>query len=176
MADAESRSPESGAPDWTTRKPPRPSPPRRSASWKELLSERVPDHLRRQIETFENQTHLRRQGRIDEKVYAETRLRQGVYGQRYDNGQRHDGVEIDPLLVGMRATTGWAINDRFSPGCSQQSRIHPRRIADHGWRPTHYTRGRLVEVLNQGFFRRYLEWFPDKGGLKHCLERRVLAG
>jgi hypothetical protein len=25
---------------------------------------------------------------MDEKVFAETRLRRGVYGQRYDNGQR----------------------------------------------------------------------------------------
>ena len=30
-----------------------------------------------------------KQGKIDEKVFAETRLRRGAYGQRYDNGQRH---------------------------------------------------------------------------------------
>jgi len=30
---------------------------------------------------------------MDEKVFAETRLRRGVYGQRYDNGQRYDGKQ-----------------------------------------------------------------------------------
>ena len=40
---------------------------------------------------------LRKQGKIDEKVFAETRLRRGIYGQRYDNGQRHDGKLIQKL-------------------------------------------------------------------------------
>ena len=35
---------------------------------------------------------LRKQGKIEEKLFAETRLRRGAYGQRYDNGQRHDGT------------------------------------------------------------------------------------
>ena len=38
-----------------------------------------------------------RQNKIDEKVFAETRLRRGAYGQRYDNGQRHDGVQTQKL-------------------------------------------------------------------------------
>ena len=50
-----------------------------------------------EIETFESQIALRRQGKIDEKVFAETRLRRGVYGQRYDNGQRNDGTGPKPL-------------------------------------------------------------------------------
>jgi len=33
----------------------------------------------------------KRQGKLDDKIFAETRLRRGVYGQRYDNGQRDDG-------------------------------------------------------------------------------------
>ena len=41
---------------------------------------------------FDSQIELRRQDKIDEKVFAETRLRRGVYGQRYDNGQRNDGT------------------------------------------------------------------------------------
>ena len=40
---------------------------------------------------------LRKQGKIDEKVFAETRLRRGIYGQRYDNGQRHDGKRVQKL-------------------------------------------------------------------------------
>ena len=61
-------------------------------SWKRSLADRVPEDLANEIETFENQIELRKQGKIDEKVFAETRLRRGVYGQRYDNGQRNDGT------------------------------------------------------------------------------------
>ena len=61
-------------------------------TWKEALSDRMPRELADEIETFENQLALRRQGKLDEKVFAETRLRRGVYGQRYDNGQRNDGT------------------------------------------------------------------------------------
>jgi sulfite reductase (ferredoxin) len=63
-----------------------------SPTWKDHLHDRIVDHMAHNIDIFENQLVLRRQGKLDEKVFAETRLRQGVYGQRYDNGQRHDGV------------------------------------------------------------------------------------
>src|SRR5215831_9765637 len=39
----------------------------------------------------------RLQGKIEEKLFAETRLRRGCYGQRYDNGQRHDGEKTQKL-------------------------------------------------------------------------------
>ncbi|HEY2990024.1 MAG TPA: nitrite/sulfite reductase [Candidatus Binatia bacterium] len=42
---------------------------------------------------------MRKQGKIDERVFAETRLRRGIYGQRYDNGQRHDGQKIQKLRL-----------------------------------------------------------------------------
>ena len=61
-------------------------------TWKEQLEGRIPEELAAEIDTFESQIALRRQGKIDEKVFAETRLRRGVYGQRYDNGQRNDGT------------------------------------------------------------------------------------
>ena len=60
-------------------------------TWKQRLAGRTPADLAAEIDTFESQIALRRQGRIDEKVFAETRLRRGVYGQRYDNGRRNDG-------------------------------------------------------------------------------------
>src|SRR5688500_20018894 len=66
-------------------------------SWKETLTGRVPEQLGREIEQFEAQIALRKAGRIDEKVFAETRLRRGAYGQRYDNGFRHDGFETKML-------------------------------------------------------------------------------
>ncbi|MCG8418785.1 MAG: nitrite/sulfite reductase, partial [Proteobacteria bacterium] len=66
-------------------------------TWKAELAGVMPEDLAREIDIFETQMELRRQGKLDEKVFAETRLRRGVYGQRYDNGQRHDGVTTRTL-------------------------------------------------------------------------------
>lgn len=66
-------------------------------TWKELLAEAIPAELGREIDAFENQIDLKRRGKIDDKLFAETRLRRGVYGQRYDNGQRHDGIASQQL-------------------------------------------------------------------------------
>jgi sulfite reductase (ferredoxin) len=66
-------------------------------SWKEALAGRIPEELAREIDVFETEIELRRQGKLDEKIFAETRLRRGVYGQRYDNGQRHDGLKTQTL-------------------------------------------------------------------------------
>ena len=43
------------------------------------------------------QANLKKLGKVDDQLFAETRLRKGVYGQRYDNGQRHDGNETQKL-------------------------------------------------------------------------------
>jgi sulfite reductase (ferredoxin) len=66
-------------------------------NWKEKLGDKIPADLGREIDIFEQQMELRKHGKIDEKVFAETRLRRGIYGQRYDNGQRHDGKGIQRL-------------------------------------------------------------------------------
>jgi sulfite reductase (ferredoxin) len=65
--------------------------------WKQHLGDCIPAALAAEIDKFENEIHLRKQGKIDEKVFAETRLRRGAYGQRYDNGQRHDGQATQKL-------------------------------------------------------------------------------
>ncbi len=61
-------------------------------SWKARLAEQMPPELAREIDIYETQIGLKRQGKVEDKLFAETRLRRGVYGQRYDNGQRHDGT------------------------------------------------------------------------------------
>jgi sulfite reductase (ferredoxin) len=66
-------------------------------TWKDRLEGNMPPHLTKEIEEFELQIALRKQGKVDEKVFAETRLRRGVYGQRYDNGHRHDGIRTQGL-------------------------------------------------------------------------------
>jgi sulfite reductase (ferredoxin) len=59
--------------------------------WKEQLLVRMPPHLAKELDIFENEITLKKQGKIDDKIFAETRLRRGSYGQRYDNGERYDG-------------------------------------------------------------------------------------
>ena len=68
-----------------------------NARWKEALAGKLPEALGEEVEVFETEIGLRKSGKVDEKVFAETRLRRGVYGQRYDNGQRHDGKESKKL-------------------------------------------------------------------------------
>src|SRR5512146_2865694 len=75
-------------------------------TWKEKLGGKIPAELGREIDIFEQQMELRRQGKIDEKVFAETRLRRGIYGQRYDNGQRHDGRRVQKLRLAADVTKG----------------------------------------------------------------------
>src|SRR5487761_743065 len=61
------------------------------------LAGKMPEALAREIDIFETEIVLRKQGKIDERLFAETRLRRGVYGQRYDNGQRHNGKTVQRL-------------------------------------------------------------------------------
>jgi sulfite reductase (ferredoxin) len=65
--------------------------------WKDRLDGRMPEQLAREIDIFETEIELRKQGKLDEKLFAETRLRRGAYGQRYDNGQRSDGQKTQRL-------------------------------------------------------------------------------
>jgi sulfite reductase (ferredoxin) len=75
-------------------------------TWAEELEGRIPEVLGREIEIFSTQLELRRRGEVDERLFAETRLRRGVYGQRYDNGQRHDGVKNRNLPYREHPTKG----------------------------------------------------------------------
>ncbi len=61
--------------------------------WKTQLSARLDPKWREDIDNFETDILLKKRGKMEDKLFAETRLRMGAYGQRYDNGHRHDGVE-----------------------------------------------------------------------------------
>jgi len=65
--------------------------------WKARLAGHIEPALAAELDAFDNEVTLKRQGKIDDKIFAETRLRRGAYGQRYDNGQRHDGLESRKL-------------------------------------------------------------------------------
>lgn len=66
-------------------------------NWKELVGGSVPEERASEVDIFAGQLQLRKQNKVDEKVFAETRLRWGIYGQRYDNGQRYDGIQTQTL-------------------------------------------------------------------------------
>jgi len=74
--------------------------------WKEILQDKMDPAWAEEIDQFDSQVSLRKQGKLDEKVFAETRLRRGVYGQRYDNGKRHDGVAEQTLAFADVPTKG----------------------------------------------------------------------
>ena len=74
--------------------------------WKKLLQGRIAEPLASELDAFESEIELRKQGKIDEKIFAETRLRRGAYGQRYDNGQRHDGTASRKLPFADKPTKG----------------------------------------------------------------------
>src|SRR5438477_6864657 len=65
--------------------------------WQQQLAGRMPEALAREIDIFETEIVLRKQGKLEERLFAETRLRRGTYGQRYDNGQRHNGKTVQEL-------------------------------------------------------------------------------
>src|SRR5687768_11995903 len=72
--------------------------------WREQPLESPLPELVREIEIYETEIELRKQGKLDEKLFAETRLRRGAYGQRYDNGQRWDGKETQSLAFPSNAS------------------------------------------------------------------------
>jgi sulfite reductase (ferredoxin) len=75
-------------------------------SWKQILADRMVPEWADEIDLFQSQVELRKQGKLDEKVFAETRLRRGAYGQRYDNGKRHDGIAERSLDFADHPTKG----------------------------------------------------------------------
>src|SRR4029078_2948804 len=66
-------------------------------TWQDKLKSQIRPDWAEEIDVFDRQLQLRKLGKIEEKLFAETRLRRGAYGQRYDNGQRHDGVDTRKL-------------------------------------------------------------------------------
>jgi sulfite reductase (ferredoxin) len=86
------------------------------STWKQRLGAQMPEAWAREIDIFETQIDLRKKGKIEEKLFAETRLRRGVYGQRYDNGQRHDGVETQTLRWPSGDTTKGPMTMWDAPG------------------------------------------------------------
>ncbi len=74
--------------------------------WKQRLAGRIAEPMAAELDVYENEILLKKQGKMEDKVFAETRLRRGAYGQRYDNGQRHDGVAARKLTFPQALTKG----------------------------------------------------------------------
>ncbi|HVZ73020.1 MAG TPA: nitrite/sulfite reductase [Polyangia bacterium] len=87
-----------------------------SKTWKETLGAKIPEAWGREIDIFETQIELRKKNKIEEKLFAETRLRRGAYGQRYDNGQRHDGEKTQALVFPSGEITKGPVTMWDAPG------------------------------------------------------------
>jgi sulfite reductase (ferredoxin) len=101
-----------------------------SRTWKEVLGARVPEAWGREIDVFETQIGLRKKGKIEEKLFAETRLRRGAYGQRYDNGQRHDGEKTQLLVYPSKDITKGPSTLWDAPGMQRIKIPYGRLTAD----------------------------------------------
>jgi sulfite reductase (ferredoxin) len=84
--------------------------------WREQPAGEALPELIREIEIYETEIELRKQNKLDEKLFAETRLRRGAYGQRYDNGQRWDGKQTQSLPYRADAPTKGASTVWDAPG------------------------------------------------------------
>jgi len=73
--------------------------------WKQRQGAHIKQDLAAEIDVFEHEIALKKQGKIEDKVFAETRLRRGAYGQRYDNGQRYDGIASRQLKYPQETLT-----------------------------------------------------------------------
>src|SRR5690242_2261096 len=73
--------------------------------WKERLEGKMPPALARELDVFEAEISLKKIGKLEDRLFAETRLRRGSYGQRYDNGERHDGTKVQQMAYARRELT-----------------------------------------------------------------------
>ena len=103
-------------------------------NWKERLVAKMPEALAREVDIFETELELRKQGKLDERLIAETRLRRGIYGQRYDNGQRHDGNKVQKIAFPSGELTKGPHTIWDAPGCSV-SRFPAAGSTRSSWRP-----------------------------------------
>src|SRR5882724_10769049 len=87
-----------------------------ATTWKQKLAGQVREDWAREIDIYETQIELRKKGKIEEKLFAETRLRRGTYGQRYDNGQRHDGEKTQTLAFPSGELTKGPVTMWDAPG------------------------------------------------------------
>jgi sulfite reductase (ferredoxin) len=87
-----------------------------ATTWKQKLAGQVREDWAREIDIYETQIELRKKGKIEEKLFAETRLRRGTYGQRYDNGQRHDGEKTQTLAYPSGELTKGPVTMWDAPG------------------------------------------------------------
>ena len=89
---------------------------RSNSLWKDQLADKMPEVLAREVDSFETDIALRKQGKLDERLFAETRLRRGAYGQRYDNGQRHDGKKVQQIAYPSGDLTKGPMTKWDAPG------------------------------------------------------------
>src|SRR5687767_6508871 len=129
-------------------------------TWKDILGDAIPADLGKEIDVFETEIQLRKQGKIDEKVFAETRLRRGAYGQRYDNGQRSDGLKTQTLSYPSGDLTKGPTTIWDAPGMQRikipYGGLNPRQLEVLGELAEEYSDGILHVTTRQDIQLHYI--------------------
>lgn len=75
-------------------------------SWRDKLKNEIDDDTLKDLDHHQAELALKQQGKITDKVFMEARGRRGIYGQRYDNGFRHNGQDEYKIQFPGEATKG----------------------------------------------------------------------
>ena len=71
-------------------------------TWKEKLADRMDPQIAEEIDVFETQIALRRKENSTKRSLPKPGFGEACYGQRYDNGHRHDGIRTQQLHLPER--------------------------------------------------------------------------
>ena len=77
-----------------------------ATEWRERLLDRMPPDLAEEIDIFEGQMELRRRGAVEDRVFAETRLRRTVTvlksrASGHDQEVREFEITSDGIVLGQ---------------------------------------------------------------------------
>ena len=156
-----------------------------NSRWTKQLAGEMPENLAREIDIFEAEIALRKQGKLDERLFAETRLRRGAYGQRYDNGHRHNGKTVQQITQIVQAVCiGGIALDRDLIGGPRLGQ--PPLGFEHAGKPA--MAGAILRLQGDGTAKARLGLAPSaqqakahgaammKSGIIGAAQQRLLAG
>src|SRR5260370_16613556 len=62
-----------------------------NGEWKSRLAGQMPPHLATELDIFENEIILKKQAKIEDRIFTHTLLRPAAYRHRHDTAQLPDG-------------------------------------------------------------------------------------
>src|SRR5260370_28836301 len=138
--------------------------------WKEQYGGKIPETLGCEIDVFETEITLRKQGKLDERLFAETRLRRGAYGQRYDNGQRHDGQKVQKIAYPSGNLTKGPVTMWDAPGMQRikipGGGLNAEQLEVMAELAEEYSDGIAHVTTRQDFHLHYIQVYPTPAPMR----------